>query len=77
MNDNIEIYGAKQNNLKNINLIIPKNKLVVMTGLSGSGKSTLIRCVNKMHEITSGELIVNDVDVKKLSGSEIRKFRRR
>lgn len=41
MNDNIEIYGAKQNNLKNINLIIPKNKLVVMTGLSGSGKSTL------------------------------------
>lgn len=41
MNDIIKIYGAKENNLKNISLEIPKNKLVVMTGLSGSGKSTL------------------------------------
>ncbi len=37
----IKIFGAKENNLKNINLEIPKNKLVVFTGLSGSGKSTL------------------------------------
>ncbi|MDD3323750.1 MAG: excinuclease ABC subunit UvrA [Sulfurospirillaceae bacterium] len=37
----IKIYGAKENNLKNINLEIPKNRLVVFTGLSGSGKSTL------------------------------------
>lgn len=37
----IKIYGARENNLKNINLEIPKNKLVVFTGLSGSGKSTL------------------------------------
>ncbi|RXJ69991.1 excinuclease ABC subunit A [Halarcobacter ebronensis] len=41
MNDTIKIYNAKENNLKNINLEIPKNKLVVFTGLSGSGKSTL------------------------------------
>ena len=41
MNDFIEIYGARENNLKNINLTIPKNKLIVFTGLSGSGKSTL------------------------------------
>ena len=39
--ENIEIRGAKVNNLKNIDLIIPKNKLVVITGLSGSGKSSL------------------------------------
>ncbi|MBQ6084134.1 MAG: excinuclease ABC subunit UvrA [Bacteroidales bacterium] len=39
--DNIEIHGARVNNLKNINLSIPKNKLVVITGLSGSGKSSL------------------------------------
>ncbi|MBM0636789.1 excinuclease ABC subunit UvrA [Campylobacter sp. VicNov18] len=41
MNNIIKIIGAKENNLKNINLQIPKNKLIVFTGLSGSGKSTL------------------------------------
>ena len=41
MQDKIKIFNAKENNLKNINLEIPKNKLVVFTGLSGSGKSTL------------------------------------
>ncbi len=39
--DEIVITGARENNLKNINLTIPKNELVVMTGISGSGKSTL------------------------------------
>ncbi|WP_409025764.1 excinuclease ABC subunit UvrA [Gallibacterium anatis] len=39
--DNIEIRGARTHNLKNINLTIPRNKLVVITGLSGSGKSSL------------------------------------
>ena len=42
MNDNIVIKGAKEHNLKNISLEIPKNKLVVITGLSGSGKSSLV-----------------------------------
>ena len=41
MNEYIEIRGAKVNNLKNINLKIPRDKLVVVTGLSGSGKSSL------------------------------------
>ncbi|HED4710443.1 TPA: excinuclease ABC subunit UvrA [Campylobacter jejuni] len=41
MNDIIKIIGARENNLKNIHLEIPKNKLIVFTGLSGSGKSTL------------------------------------
>src|SRR5690554_78098 len=39
--DYIVIKGAKENNLKNIDLTLPKNKLIVMTGLSGSGKSSL------------------------------------
>ena len=41
MNDKIIIKGAKEHNLKNINLEIPRDKLVVVTGLSGSGKSSL------------------------------------
>lgn len=41
MQDNIVIKGAKEHNLKNINLTIPRDKLVVITGLSGSGKSSL------------------------------------
>ena len=39
--DFISVVGARQNNLKNINIKIPKNKLTVITGLSGSGKSSL------------------------------------
>lgn len=39
--DHIYVYGAKENNLKNINVTIPRNKMVVFTGLSGSGKSSL------------------------------------
>jgi excinuclease ABC subunit A len=38
---NIEIYGAREHNLKGIDLVLPRNKLIVFTGLSGSGKSSL------------------------------------
>ncbi len=41
MNDTIRVKGARENNLKNIDLTIPRDKLVVFTGLSGSGKSSL------------------------------------
>ena len=41
MNDKISIRGARENNLKNVDLTIPRDKLVVFTGLSGSGKSSL------------------------------------
>ena len=40
-NDKIIIKGAREHNLKNISLELPRNKLIVMTGLSGSGKSSL------------------------------------
>ncbi|WP_339923901.1 excinuclease ABC subunit UvrA [uncultured Cyclobacterium sp.] len=39
--EHIEIYGAREHNLKNLDLTLPRNKLVVITGLSGSGKSSL------------------------------------
>ena len=41
-NDKIIIRGARENNLKNVDLDLPKNKLIVMTGVSGSGKVVLL-----------------------------------
>ena len=41
MEENIIIRGAKENNLKNISLVLPRNKMIVFSGVSGSGKSTL------------------------------------
>ena len=41
MQENIVIKGARENNLKNIDVVIPRDKLTVVTGLSGSGKSSL------------------------------------
>ena len=37
----LQVRGAREHNLKNVNLDLPKNKLIVITGLSGSGKSSL------------------------------------
>ena len=39
--DKIIVKGARENNLKNVSIELPKNKLIVMTGVSGSGKSSL------------------------------------
>ena len=52
MEDKIVIRGAKENNLKNVDLVIPRNKFIVFTGLSGSGKSSwlLIRFTQKVRE---------------------------
>ena len=41
MNDKIKVVGAREHNLKNVNIEIPKNQFVVITGVSGSGKSSL------------------------------------
>lgn len=62
--------------LQNINLKINKGEFVAVIGLSGAGKSTLIRCINRMHDISGGRLIVDGVDVGRLGGKEIRRFRR-
>lgn len=63
--------------LNNINVNIEQGEFVAVIGLSGAGKSTLIRCINRMHDITGGQIIVDSVDVSKLNGRHIRKFRRR
>ncbi len=56
---------------------IEKGETFVVMGLSGSGKSTLIRMINRLFDITSGELLINDQDVAKMSREELRDLRMR
>lgn len=70
-------YSNNVKALKNINLKIEKGEFVAIIGLSGAGKSTLIRCINRMHDISEGEILVDGVKVNSLKGKEIRKFRQR
>ena len=63
--------------LKNVNLTIDQGEFVAIIGLSGAGKSTLIRTINRMHDMTGGELTVDGTDVMSLQGKELRRFRRK
>ena len=63
--------------LRHINLTIDQGEFVAIIGLSGAGKSTLIRTINRMHDITQGQLTVDGTDVMTLHGKSLRKFRRR
>ncbi|PWK97697.1 glutamine transport system ATP-binding protein [Pantoea allii] len=56
-------HFGKTQVLHNIDLNIKQGEVVVIIGPSGSGKSTLLRCINKLEEITSGELIVDGLKV--------------
>lgn len=62
--------------LKDINLTIPDGEFVSIIGSSGAGKSTLIRTINKMHDISGGQLVVDGKDVSKLNGQALRDYRR-
>jgi len=63
--------------LKNVNLTIEQGEFVAIIGLSGAGKSTLIRTINRMIDVTEGQLTVDGVDVMTLHGKEMRRFRRK
>jgi phosphonate transport system ATP-binding protein len=71
-----KVYPNGFQALKNVNLEIYDGEFVAIIGLSGAGKSTLLRTINKMHPITRGELYVNDVDISKVKGKELRLLRR-
>ncbi|MFA0493480.1 methionine ABC transporter ATP-binding protein MetN [Vibrio sp. 10N.222.54.B11] len=69
--------GTKEiNALIDINLHIPQGQIFGVIGSSGAGKSTLIRCVNMLEAPTSGEVIVDGIDLTKLSKSELSEARR-
>ena len=72
-----KVYPNGTVGLDNVNLTIEQGEFVGIIGLSGAGKSTLLRTINRMHDITDGELIVNNQEVKNLKGAELRHFRRK
>lgn len=61
--------------LKNIDLHINQGEVVVVIGPSGSGKSTMVRCINRLETVTSGELVVDNVQVND-KNTDINKLRR-
>ena len=72
-----KVYPGGVVGLKNVTLKIREGEFVAIIGLSGAGKSTLIRTINRMIDVTSGQVLVDGVDVMSLKGSVLRRFRRR
>jgi phosphonate transport system ATP-binding protein len=62
--------------LKGVSLDVKEGEFLVVIGLSGSGKSTLLRCINRLHNPTSGEILFQGRDIAQAQGREIRGVRR-
>ena len=63
--------------VKNANISINEGEFFVIMGLSGSGKSTLLRCINRLIRPTAGQVLVNGVDISKISEKELLQVRRK
>jgi len=63
--------------LKNVSFQVPKGQFLAVIGLSGSGKSTLLRCINRLIDSTSGQILWNGMDICAANEEEIRLIRRR
>jgi phosphate transport system ATP-binding protein len=76
--ENLSAYFRESQVLKNISLVIPKNKATAIMGPSGCGKTTLIRCVNRMHELVpgarvSGKVFLDNEDIYKVNPIIVRR----
>ncbi len=70
-----KVYPNGYHALHDISFSVPKGEFLVVIGLSGSGKSTMLRCINRLHDPTGGEILFHGVDTTKLKGASLRKIR--
>ncbi|PYI53056.1 phosphonate ABC transporter ATP-binding protein [Paenibacillus flagellatus] len=71
-----KVYPNGTIGLNDINLTIGKGEFVVIVGLSGAGKSTMLRSINRLHDITSGEIVIDGQSITSAKGESLRKMRR-
>ncbi len=72
-----KVYDSGLKALDNVSFDIPDGQFLAVIGLSGSGKSTLLRCINRLIEPTSGQILWDGVDLVSLSPEEMRRMRRK
>lgn len=76
--DNVsKTYPNGVKGLSHINLTINDGEFVSIIGLSGAGKSTLLRSINRLNDVTEGEITIDGVSLTKAGKKELRKIRRR
>lgn len=66
--NNLNAYAREHHILKNVNVVIPKNKVTVLLGPSGCGKTTLLKCINRLTDLykeltVSGEIFIENDDI--------------
>jgi phosphonate transport system ATP-binding protein len=72
----VKTYPNGVQALKGVSFDVQKGEFLVIIGLSGSGKSTLLRCVNRLHDPTSGQILFEGNDVAQVQGEQVRGLRK-
>ena len=75
VNDLRKSFATGEKALNGIDLSVEKREIVALLGLSGSGKSTLLRCINRLVDPDSGQVVLDSIDITSLGKHELRKAR--